>query len=420
MIREAAIIAPGRVGFRPRRNARGGGCRGILARLVVIELAEKGMHAKHCSWLLLAALPALAWGVRAGGGDTFAHKDWQLACDNTRTCRAAGYQEEGGERAVSVLLTRPAGPRAAVTGQLRLGDFNEGDQAWMAALPERASVGLWIDGQRVGALALDKGLSSADLPLPLVDALLAALRRDGRIEWRSGDVAWRLSGAGASAVLLKMDEVQGRLGTPGALVRRGQRDEALVLPPLPAPVVQAAAVPEAKAGTILAPAQASAMRARLRGSAGASDDCEALAVATAGDVANTDADAEAITAWPLSSTQQLVEARCWRAIYNVGYGYWVVADGQAPVQVTDIGSEYDGNGTITSVQKGRGLFDCGWSETWTWDGRAFVHTDSSGDGMCRTVSIAGAWALPTWVAEVRPPAHRGEGAGGPVPAGGTR
>jgi hypothetical protein len=40
-------------------------------------------------------------------GFSFAHKDWELACDNTGTCRAAGYGATMGE--VSVLLTRNAG-----------------------------------------------------------------------------------------------------------------------------------------------------------------------------------------------------------------------------------------------------------------------------------------------------------------------
>ncbi|MGR8935650.1 MAG: DUF1176 domain-containing protein [Gammaproteobacteria bacterium] len=36
-----------------------------------------------------------------------------------------------------------------------------------------------------------------------------------------------------------MDEFQGRLGTPGALVKKGSKDEASVLPSLPMPVVVA-------------------------------------------------------------------------------------------------------------------------------------------------------------------------------------
>ena len=51
----------------------------------------------------------------------FEHGDWQLICDNTHTCRAAGYQVDDGP--VSVLLTREAGTNAAVRGEL----------AWQAA-----------------------------------------------------------------------------------------------------------------------------------------------------------------------------------------------------------------------------------------------------------------------------------------------
>ena len=45
----------------------------------------------------------------------FEHKDWALQCDNTRTCRAVGYQAEAGDsEPVSVLLTREAGPDTPV------------------------------------------------------------------------------------------------------------------------------------------------------------------------------------------------------------------------------------------------------------------------------------------------------------------
>ncbi|MDU7869659.1 MAG: hypothetical protein E7J78_21350, partial [Pantoea sp.] len=44
----------------------------------LLWLAAMGL----CSTPLLAASPQ---------GFSFAHKDWELACDNTGTCRAAGY-----------------------------------------------------------------------------------------------------------------------------------------------------------------------------------------------------------------------------------------------------------------------------------------------------------------------------------------
>ena len=76
------------------------------------------------------------------------------------------------------MLTRPAGPQAAVSGQLRLGDFNEEDQTRIATLPKRATVALWIDGQQVGAMPLDKDLPSVDLPASQVRAPVSYTQLD--------------------------------------------------------------------------------------------------------------------------------------------------------------------------------------------------------------------------------------------------
>ncbi|MGR8935649.1 MAG: DUF1176 domain-containing protein [Gammaproteobacteria bacterium] len=54
----------------------------------------------------------------------FAHKDWEVVWDNTRTCRAAGYQNDDDKLPVSVLLTRKAGPGEPVTGKLTIGDYD--------------------------------------------------------------------------------------------------------------------------------------------------------------------------------------------------------------------------------------------------------------------------------------------------------
>ena len=51
-----------------------------------------------------AAAPTIAEGVK------FWHKDWELACDNTGICRAAGYHEDRADLPVSVLVTRRPGP----------------------------------------------------------------------------------------------------------------------------------------------------------------------------------------------------------------------------------------------------------------------------------------------------------------------
>ena len=49
-------------------------------------------------------------------------------CDNTGTCRLAGYQADEIEPPVSILFTRQAGANAAVIGEVSLLPFNDDDR----------------------------------------------------------------------------------------------------------------------------------------------------------------------------------------------------------------------------------------------------------------------------------------------------
>ncbi|MCC4633926.1 DUF1176 domain-containing protein [Xanthomonas dyei] len=338
--------------------------------------------------LLAAALlcsPALALAAPATSVD-FSHDDWTIACDNTRTCRAAGYQPDEGEHLpVSVLLTRKAGAGQAVTAELMLGQYDE------IKLP--ASLGLQIDQRDLGKLALDGKSGTAVLSSTQVAALLAALTRSSKIVALGNDGRrWQLSDRGAAATLLKMDEFQGRLGTRGALVRKGDRDETAVLPALPVPQVRAAKLAAAQAGDARLgslPALYQALRATLP----ADEECKGLDASDA---------AEPLTVARLSNDKLLVSTDCWMGAYNVGTGFWVVNARApfAPTLITTHASDLDGS-TILSSQKGRGLGDCYSEERWTWDGRRFVQTSKSTSGLCRLVAAGGAWQLPTVVAEVK-------------------
>lgn len=340
------------------------------------------------------ALAGLALFAQAGvaSGLYFSHHDWELACDNTRTCRAAGYQRDGDSPAVSVLLTRKAGPHEPVAGELRIGEL-DGDAADSLASEGRLS--LHIDGDFVGRVELAPGTLSAELSDREMAALLPALRRDSVIEWVAGDSRWRLSDTGAAAVLLKMDDYQGRVGTPGAMVRQGSRREEDVLPPLPAPVI--IAVPVAESGAAdrpLTSATLQEVREVLRATLEHVDECFGLAAPEDG--------GRELTASRLSGSRWLVSTLCWQAAYNMGEGYWVINDvpPYEPVLITTSGSWYD-EGTITAAHKGRGIGDCWSRDDWTWDGEQFIHTASFSTGMCRLVAAGGAWTLPTRVTEIR-------------------
>ncbi len=333
----------------------------------------------------LAALPAQA-------GDTvFDHQDWQLVCDNTRTCRAAGYQRDDAAMPVSVLFTRNAGAGTAVAGRVMLGDGWE--DSMLGALPAPFRVALWIDGKQHGERTVTKDALEADLTAAQTTALLKALARDTRIEFRAGKIVWALSDRGAAAVLLKMDEVQNRIGTVGAVLRKGKNSEAKVSPPLPAPIVKAAALTPAKPGDArFIAAHGDALRKALR-NATDEDACQ--------DLHKTGDEEQPLDVVRLTKTKLLVSTRCWLAAYNAGSGYWIVNDTAPyrPELVTADATDFD-NGTLGSAQKGRGIGDCWYSEQWTWDGTTFVETAASSTGMCKGFA-GGAWQLPTLVTEIR-------------------
>lgn len=337
---------------------------------------------------LLIATGLAATGHAAEPPDVgFTHKDWELSCDNTRTCRAAGYHvEDKDDAAVSVLLTRKAGPDEPVTAQVQLGSYSDNDGATAA----RAGVTtMKVDARALGTVRIDPRTLTATLSPQQTDALIEALTKTGTPRWSNRGGSWTLSGAGATAVLLKMDEFQGRVGTPGALVRKGTKSEDSVPPALPAPVVVAAPVQTGKAS--LPRDAVKALLAELRKSLG-DGECEGLAAGAKGEPAIE----------KLAPGKLLVSTQCWTGAYNAGFAYWVVnaQPPYAPDLVTDQASSY-AKGTVTAAQKGRGLGDCGSREQWTWDGKRFVQTLAETSGMCRLVAPGGPWNLTTLVTVVR-------------------
>jgi hypothetical protein len=318
----------------------------------------------------------------------FDHHDWEIACDNTRTCRAAGYQADDAERNASILLTRRAGPAAPVQIEFQL-------EATDDSFPKRLR--MRIDGKDDGETTIERG-TTAVLPLAQTAGLLAALPKATRLAWTANGKSWTISLKGANAVLLKMDEFQGRVGTTGALIRKGQKPESSVLPFLPVPETTAAHIVSDKDEANLIPAQ---QRAALFAEIGKTISKDAMAANSCEMLNESTRDPNELRAYRLSDQHLLVSTACWQANYNHGDGYWVVnaAAPYLPVFVTNMGTAYAA-GTISSTQLGRGLADCTGSDQWTWDGRAFVHTESSTTGKCKHVAPGGAWELPTLVVKV--------------------
>lgn len=315
---------------------------------------------------------------------SFEHKDWELACDNTRTCRAAGYHPEDDDAPdATILLTRAAGPGQSVTVQLQLADDQDH--------PTPDQLAMTVDDRPVGAVRMDLKTNIGNLSEAQAKALLPALVKDGRIAWTAKGRTWTISTAGANAVLLKMDEFQGRLDTPGALVRKGTKPESSALPPLTAPEIKAGRVSQDKKPVTLTAPQTRDLMTALRQTV-KDDSCELV------DTKSDEPDELVVR--HLTKDQLLVSHACWMAAYNEGDGYWVVnaSPPYSPVLVTTSATDY-ANGVISSTQKGRGIGDCFSSATWTWDGRSFAQTSATTTGMCRQFA-GGAWNLPTIVTRV--------------------
>lgn len=322
------------------------------------------------------ALPALAATPK---GLYFLHHDWEIACDNTRACRAVGYYAFEGQEtpAATVLLERAGGPGQPVTATLRLTSFD--GTIW---IPKVGTVAMQVDGRALGDVELDdmEGLLTA----AQVQALLAAVAGTGSVQWRDGTRVWTLSARGAAAVLLKMDEFQGRLGTPGALLRKGSRAEDDVLPALPPPEVRRAAALNGEVH--LPPAARAALMRELRATLGTRD-CESLG-------------RQDLSIRRLAPGRLLVHGRCWAGAAGTGTAYWVASDAAPfrPVLVTTDGSDH----APGEIHANHSMGECWENREWVWDGRRFVLTREATSGRCWPAGFGSTWSLPTFVAKVVP------------------
>ena len=294
--------------------------------------------------VMIATLSAPA--MAENNSTTFNHKDWEVVCDNTLTCRAAGYSKEE-EASGSVLLVRKAGADAPLVVDVVLAEMESDETA-----PQSKLV-LWIDDKEIGEVE-PEDTDTWRLSPAQTQALIEAVKGSGKVEFKGGAKPFELSGDGATAVLLKMDDVQGRLDTPGALVKKGDKPESSVPAAKEPPVIQAAKVSDAQE-RVLNETEVAALKPKLIASLPKDTNCERL---KSPDPQADEGDND-ISLTPLDDTHALISTLCWRAAYNEGYGFWVIDSKLAgePVLVTDSASDYS-DGLISLGQRGRGIGDC--------------------------------------------------------------
>lgn len=343
--------------------------------------------------IVLLALAVPAHGEDLGRLHTF--QNWVVGCDNTRRCEAQGYGSEGddappGGRA-ALWVRRAAGPGQAPVLGIRF-SFMEGAQPG----PEAGQVlTLQAGSFRLQLPPLTKEALEPEVPAAHVPALLAAVQKAAVLRLSAGKAQWSVSLAGAAAALLKMDDLQQRVGTPGALVRRGTASE---VPAPPVPVVTAARVPPTTAAD---QRLAGAIAAALPRSA---DDCPDH------DPANPNLGLARI-----SATELVVTQACFRGAYQTGSRLWRVAD-RPPHRATAVplpqpdgsvedSAVIDGFGgdaprlVLHESAKGRGIGDCWVSRDWVWTGTGFALFTAS-ESPCRLFE-AGGLSIELWRATVR-------------------
>ena len=335
--------------------------------------------------LLLTLLPVAAMATSIKGIGNY--QDWDLVCDNTGTCRMAGYQEEGDDP-VSILFTRAAGENAAVEGKFTILPFGEADRDVQVG----QDIEIWLNGKSLGKV---KHISD-DAPDKLTEeqtkALLSGLKKESEIRLTYGKTTLKVSDKGAAAAMLKMDEFQQRLNTPSALIRQGQEKHA-VLAPKVKPKIDAVSVNNRKTIELKhGEKQFNHVLALLRK---AHDGC-----------VDEDLESQDITLYPLTQNKVLAEALCARAAYQYTNYYAVLDDKLSKVeqvladQYNEAGyDEKQGYAFVRGIYKGRVIGDCWNSEDAVWNGKIFIRTSEWTTGSCKGFT-GGAWQLPTFVSDI--------------------
>ena len=335
--------------------------------------------------LLLTLLPVAAMATSIKGIGNY--QDWDLVCDNTGTCRMAGYQDESSDP-VSILFTRAAGENAAVEGKFTILPFGEADRDVQVG----QDIEIWLNGKSLGKVKHISDDEPDKLTEEQTKALLSGLKKESEIRLTYGKTTLKVSDKGAAAAMLKMDEFQQRLNTPSALIRQGQEKHA-VLAPKVEPKIDAVSVKNRKTIELkLGEKQYDNVLALLRK---AHDGC-----------VDEDLESQDITIYPLTHNKVLAEALCFEGAYQ-GTNYYAVLDDKLSKVEQVLAEQYNeagydekqGYAFVRGSYKGRALGDCLAGQDAVWNGKIFIRTSEWTTGSCKGLP-GGTWQLPIFVSHV--------------------
>ncbi|MEY3657979.1 MAG: hypothetical protein RL425_740 [Pseudomonadota bacterium] len=335
--------------------------------------------------MLIALLSAL---TAPSPGELKSYGDWTIGCDNGRACRAVSLMEmETSENQLTLQIFR--GPLAADLAQIRIANIEKREPG--------QTVRIVLDGQTTVATIKFPANGEA-LALPLDQKLADKFRSGRRLELRdAGDVLLgNTSLNGFAEALGEMDARQSRSNTVTALAQIGPLPAANI----PAPPVLPVVLPKK-------PPRENSLKLTP-------DETKRLLSMGACDVGDET---------PIATDAVRLDGKTWLGLIPCAMGSYniltapVLISGQGkarkakraefdflPSASTSVASPLLANaswdpmtGELTSYAKGRGLGDCGTTETYVWDGRRFRLITQFAMGECRGVLD---W-IPTWRAKVR-------------------
>jgi hypothetical protein len=329
--------------------------------------------------LIFAAAASLV-AAPATHAATKSVKDWTAACDNTRACAAFGFSPEGGDVDSYLIVKRAAGAAAQPTATL-VYDAPDKQPARTVSLaldgkPIAEFGAVRLEGGDDGARATLVGRSAQELIKTILGGRTLSLRQGGN------DLV-DISLAGSAAVLLWVDDQQGRVGTVTALARPGPKPASAALAPAPVPLI-AAAPPASQAGL---PAHAP------NGLIKDDPDCDPQGVAEAGSPDGVVARlAPGVVLWgPICQVAAYNELNVFflgdeHAGHLKQLSFEEPPGSDPPRDDTLMNVGFDAKTqTLTSFAKGRGIGDCGEAASWIWDGKAFRLASETAMAVCRGV-----------------------------------
>ena len=294
--------------------------------------------------------------------------DWAVACDNVKRCEATALQapEQFGDTPSQVLLTRDAGPAGAFSIAI--------DPAEL----EKGPVTLFIDGKQAATGTIGENYRVSGAPAEQLARQMAA---GHWLELRSGSKPLaKISLAGISATLRYIDAEQGRAGTVTALVATGAEAASSVPAAAPLPGVPGVRAASGEAAT---PAKA------VLGELAKLGDCELSGIT----------DDLPVERYRLDAGATLVLIPCGSGAYNFNSAAFVLRggkgvpaefdtapdwlEGDGPAILTNAAFSTTDGAVLSSFSKGRGLGDCGSSQSWVWDGSRFRMIEARALGECR-------------------------------------